>query len=47
MGWLSSRVITAKMMMQMIWKTKLKWDASAGAYGADMNNIMWFAVRKK
>ncbi|KAL7724362.1 hypothetical protein ACLKA6_005826 [Drosophila palustris] len=26
MGWLSPIVITAKMLMQVLWKTKLKWD---------------------
>ncbi|KAL7725570.1 hypothetical protein ACLKA6_003190 [Drosophila palustris] len=27
MGWLSPIVLTAKMLMQVLWKTKLKWDS--------------------
>ncbi|KAL7732909.1 hypothetical protein ACLKA6_006030 [Drosophila palustris] len=38
MGWLSPIVLTAKMLMQVLWKTKLKWD-SWDKFVKEMPNI--------
>ncbi|KAL7739174.1 hypothetical protein ACLKA6_011929, partial [Drosophila palustris] len=39
MGWLSPIVITAKMLMQVLWKTKLKWDDHVPTEGAPQTTL--------